>query len=144
MAQRNDNVWLGIFASFTVAWGLLAMASFVMSMTMTTDELLSHYSVQQAQYLLETPAWALIGKAFAASGLLVGSVYLLLRKTSAYYWFMWSLSGTLMVMLDSILRGGFEVLGSMESGVNIASILTGLFIFWVAYSAVQDGQLASD
>jgi len=135
---------LGIFACFTVAWGLLSLFSFTMSMAVDAQGLEAQYTPAQIKYLSETPIWAVVGKAFTACGLLVGSVYLLLRKTSAYYWFMWSLVGTLMVLLDSAMRGGFRVLGGMESGVNLASIIVGIFIFWASYTAVQEGQLETE
>jgi len=137
VAQR----WLGIFASFTVAWGLLSLVGFVMSLTTSAQTLSHYYTPEQVQYLLNTPFWAGAGKGFNCGGLLIGSVYLLLRKESAYFWFMWSLFGTLLVMTDSILRGGFQILGGMETGVNLASIIVGIFIFWAAYTAVQEGQL---
>jgi len=145
--QASTNAtqrWLGIFACFTVAWGVLSLVIFVASITATPETLSRQYSPTQMQYLLYTPVWAAAGKAFTACGLLVGAVYLLLRKTSAYYWFMWSLVGTLMVMLDSAIRGGFHILGGMNSGVNIASIIVGIFIFWTSYTAVQEGQLQSE
>ena len=133
--------WLGIFASFTVAWGLLSLVGFTMSLTTNAQTLGQYYTPEQVQYLLNTPFWVGAGKGFNCGGLLVGAVYLLLRKESSYYWFMWSLLGTLLVMADSILRGGFQVLGGMETGVNLASIIVGIFIFWAAYTAVQEGQL---
>jgi hypothetical protein len=74
-------------------------------------------------------------------GMLVGSVYMLMRRKSAYHWFMYSLVGTLLVLLDSILRNGFGIMGGMETGVNIAVIIVGIFLFWAAYSAYQEGQL---
>lgn len=136
-----EQRWLGIFACFTVVWGLLNMLSFTLGFYVTADSLSSHYSPAQISYMLETPVWAAMGKAFAACGLLIGSVYLLLRKASAYFWFMWSLFGILLVTLDSILRDGFHILGGMETGVNIINVIVGIFIFWAAYSAVQENQL---
>jgi len=140
----REQKWLGIFACFTIVWGLLSLVSFMLGAFVDAERLGSHYSPAQISYLSDTPTWAVMGKAFMACGLLVGSVYLLLRKSSAYFWFMWSLAGTLLVMLDSILRGGFEVLGGMETGVNLASVILSIFIFWAAYTAMQDGQLKSD
>ncbi len=139
-----EQKWLGIFACFTVAWGLLSLFGLVVSMLATPEALSSYYTAEQVSYLSATPFWAMTGKAFTSCGLLVGAVYLLLRKASAYFWFMWSLVGTLMVMLDSAIRGGFHILGGMETGVNLAAMIVGIFIFWAAYTAVQEGQLQSE
>lgn len=137
----SEQKWLGIFACFTVVWGLLNLLSFTLGFYVTMDSLAGYYTPTQISYMLDTPVWAAMGKAFAACGLLIGSVYLLLRKVSAYIWFMWSLFGYLLVTLDSILRGGFYILGGIETGVNIIGVIVGIFIFWGAYTALQDGQL---
>jgi len=112
--MSNNQRWLGVFACFTVAWGLLSLVAFTLSLNMSPERLSAQYTPSQVQYLLATPVWAVMGKAFTACGLLVGAVYILLRKESAYYWFMWSLIGSLLVTLDSVLRGGFGILGRRQ------------------------------
>jgi hypothetical protein len=135
---------LGIMAAFAVTWGLLCLILFTLSLTTDSAELAERYNPAQVQYLLATPAWVIFAKAMTAIGMLCGSVYLLLRRRSAYHWFMISLFGTLLVMFDSILRGGFEILGGIESGVNVGIVLVCVFLFWASYSALDDGQLYED
>jgi len=132
---------LGIMAAFAVTWGLLCVLSFTLSQITSPEELALTYSPEQIAYLQNTPAWVGFGKAMTAIGLLCGAVYLLLRKKSAYHWFSISLVGTLMITADSALRGGFDVLGGMESGVNLGMVIVGIFLFWASYSAFYDGQL---
>ncbi|MEP1229912.1 MAG: hypothetical protein ABJG88_04495 [Litorimonas sp.] len=133
--------WLGIFACFSVAWGVLSLITFTLSLTMDVNSVNHLYSPEQIEYLMQTPFWAGVGKGFAAGGLFIGSVYLLLRKQSAYYWLMWSLTGSLLILVDTVFRGGFQILSGMETGVNLISIVVGMFIFWVTYRAMLDGQL---
>ena len=132
---------LGMMACFAVAWGLLGLVSFVFFVTSDTASLQSTYAPDQVAYIMDTPVWARAGQALGVLGMLIGSVYMLMRQKSAYYWFMYSLVGTLMVLLDSILRDGFGIMGGMETGVNIAVMIVGIFLFWAAYSAYQEGQL---
>lgn len=132
---------LGVLAAFAVTWGVICMLGFTISQTASPAELARSYSPEQIAYLQNTPAWVSFAKAMMAIGLLCGGVYLLLRKKSAYHWFSISLVGTLMVMADSTLRGGFEILGGIGSGVNLGMVIVGVFLFWASYSAFYDGQL---
>jgi len=136
-----DQRMLGILAAFAVTWGLLCLLGFTLHQIATPDELARSYSPDQIAYLQETPAWVGFGKAMTAIGLLCGAVYLLLRKKSAYHWFSISLVGTLMIMVDSVLRDGFHTLGGMDTGVNLGMVIVGIFLFWASYSAFYEGQL---
>ncbi len=140
--SKMEQRMLGILAAFAVTWGLLCIIAFTLSLSATPQELALHYKIEQIAYLDATPAWVGFSKAMTAIGLICGAVYLLLRKKSAYHWFMISLVGTLLTMVDSILRGGFQILGGIESGVSLAMIIVGVFLFWASYSAFYDGQLS--
>ena len=133
---------LGIMAAFAVTWGLLCIIGFTLGQIATPPELAAQYTPQQLAYMDATPAWVAFSKAMTAIGLLCGAVYLLLRKKSAYHWFMISLVGTLITMFDSILRDGFHVLGGIDTGVNLGMVIVGVFLFWASYSAFYEGQLS--
>ena len=128
-------------AAFAVTWGLLCLIMFALSFIPDADDLARQYNPEQVAYLQATPGWVMFSKAMSAIGVLCGAVYLLLRKQSAYHWFMISLVGTLLTMVDSIFRGGFEILGGMMTGVNMGMIIVSIFLFWASYSAFQEGQL---
>ena len=139
-----DDRMLGVMAAFAVTWGLLCIVMFTMSFWTSPESMARQYSPDQIAYLSATPAWVMFAKAMTAVGILSGAVYLLLRKQSAYYWFMISLFGTLLTIFDSVLRGGYEILGGMMTGVNIGMVIVGIFLFWASYSAFQSGQLDAD
>jgi len=132
---------LGVLSAFSVTWGLLCLIGFTLNQIASPEELSRLYAPEQIAYIQDTPAWVGFGKAMTAIGLLCGSVYLLLRKKSAYHWFSISLVGTLMIMADSVLRGGFQILGGIESGVSLGMVIIGVFLFWASYSAFYEGQL---
>lgn len=142
--MNMDERMLGIMSAFAVTWGILCLVMFTLSVTVDVETLTKRYNPAQVIYILSTPAWVMFAKAMTAVGLMCGSVYLLLRKQSAYTWFMISLFGTMLVMLDSVMRSGFETLGGMETGVNVGMIIVGIFLFWASYSAFQDGHLEED
>jgi len=132
---------LGIMACFAITWGLLGLANLIFFMMSDAQSLSATYSPAQVTYIIDTPFWVRAGQTLGVAGMLTGSVYLLLRRKSAYHWFMWSLVGTLTVLLDSVIRGGFGTMGGMETGVNIAVTIVGIFLFWATYSAFQENQL---
>ena len=136
-----DDRMLGVMAAFAVTWGLLCLIMFALSFIPDADDLARQYNPEQVAYLQATPGWVMFSKAMSAIGVLCGAVYLLLRKQSAYHWFMISLVGILLTMVDSIFRGGFEILGGMMTGVNMGMIIVSIFLFWASYSAFQEGQL---
>ena len=136
-----DDRMLGVMAAFAVTWGLLCLIMFALSFLPDADDLARQYNPEQVAYLRATPGWVMFSKAMSAMGVLCGAVYLLLRKQSAYHWFMISLVGTLLTMVDSMFRGGFEILGGMMTGVNMGMIIVSIFLFWASYSAFQEGQL---
>lgn len=136
-----DDRMLGVMAAFAVTWGLLCLIMFALSFLPDADDLARQYNPEQVAYLQATPGWVMFSKAMSAIGVLCGAVYLLLRKQSAYHWFMISLVGTLLTMVDSMFRGGFEILGGMMTGVNMGMIIVSIFLFWASYSAFQEGQL---
>ena len=136
-----DDRMLGVMAAFAVTWGLLCLIMFALSFIPDADDLARQYNPEQVAYLQATPGWVMFSKAMSAIGVLCGAVYLLLRKQSAYHWFMISLVGTLLTMVDSMFRGGFEILGGMMTGVNMGMIIVSIFLFWASYSAFQEGQL---
>lgn len=144
LTREVNNRWLGILACFAVTWGLLGLLNFVFFVSADEAYLLETHTLKQVAYIVDTPFWVRACQALAVLGMLTGSVYLLLRRRSAYHWFMWSLVGTVGVLADTILRNGFRIMGGIDSGVNLGVTLVGLFMFWATYSAYQDGQLGED
>ncbi len=141
-ARRADGS-LGILAVFAVVWGLLNLVGLALALTQSPDSLARNFSPEQVAYILDTPVWVRICHAVSVVCLLAGAVYLLLRRASAYLWLMGSVFAMLGLMVDGMLRGGFELLASITTGLNLGYIIVGVFLFWAALSAKQDGQLSA-
>jgi len=142
--RTADDRMLGVMAAFAVTWGLLCLLMFALSFMTDPEDLARQYTPDQLLYIQATPAWVMFSKAMTTIGVLCGAVYLLLRKESAYYWFMIAMFGTLLTMLDSLIRDGYSVLGGMMTGVNMGMIIVCIFLFWASYSAYREGQLSAD
>ena len=139
-ARYNDG-WLGILAVFALVWGLLNGLGLVLALTQNAQTLSASFSPAQVAYIVETPPWARMCHAVSVLALLVGAGYLQMRRSSAYYWFMASLFAMLGMILDGVLRGGFDLLVSITTGLNLGYMIVGVFLFWAAYSAQREGQL---
>lgn len=133
--------WLGILAVFAFVWGLLNLAGLAIALTHDADSLARSFSPEQAAYILDTPVWARVCHAVSVVALLVGAGFLQMRRQSAYRWLMLSLFAMLGMILDGVLRGGFDLLVSITTGLNLGYMIVGVFLFWAAYLAKQDGQL---
>ena len=138
--QYNDG-WLGILAVFAIVWGLLNLLGLALALTQTAESLSHSFSAEQVRYILETPPWARMCHAVSVVALLIGAGYLQMRRRTAYAWFMGSLFAMLGMMLDGALRGGFDLLVSITTGLNLGYMIVGVFLFWAAYSAQREGQL---
>ena len=140
-SQSFDQAMLGILAVFAVIWGLICLLSFTLTEMFTSEHFMKAYSAEQLTYLKNTSPWVVAAKAISAIATLTGAVYLLLRKKSTYYWFSAALAATLVVMIDSVLRDGYNLLAGMETGVNLGMVIVSIFLFWAANIAFYSGQL---
>ena len=140
-SRSVDQRMFGILTVLAVIWGFLCILNFMLTEIITIDSLMQAYSIDQLKYLQDTPGWVSVAKAMTGIGWLCGAVFLHWRKKSAYHWFSVALVGTLMMMLDSVLRDGYYVLGRMESGVNLGMVIVSILLFWASYAAFYEGQL---
>ncbi len=138
---RYTDGWLGILASFAVAWSFVQLLGFTFELQYDYDTLLAVYQARQVEYLMGTPFWASAAHAAGISAGLIGAVFLLLRRKTAYHWFMMAIFATLLTLADAFFRGGFTIMGPSATGMTTAGIIVNIFIFWAAYSAYKDGQL---
>jgi len=128
-------------ASFAIVWYLLGFAGFIFTIRMSPETAQSLYTPNQVDYIRSTPFYVNIASAVLLGTGLAGSVYLLLRRKSAYLWYMTSLFAILITMLDTGLRGGFDIMGSTHWGLSIVMIILGIYLFWAAYDARINRQI---
>lgn len=138
---KTRNSWLGVLGACAFVWYLLGLVALSISISMDIETARSIYTPEQLQYVINTPVWAKFFNSVALCAGLIGSGYLLLRKTNAYRWYMLSLVSTLILMLDAAVRGGFNIMSSTHFGVSIIGMIIGIYLFWASYSAKNKGQL---
>lgn len=140
---KTRDKWLGIMSAFAVAWYIFCLIVFVAMISIGNKALSGLYSDAQIVYLSATPFWVKMAHATSVLAGLIGSVYLLLRRKSAYYWFALCLVALMIMMLDASLRNGFEIMGPSLMGVSIIGIIVGIYLFWAAYLARDHGELSA-
>jgi hypothetical protein len=138
---KYTDGWLGILASFAVAWSMVQLLGFVIEMQYNAEALSAMYQARQVDYLMGTPFWANAAQAASVAAGLIGAVFLLLRRKRAYHWFIIATIMLLVSIIDAFLRGGFVIMGVSASGMALGAIVVNIFIFWAAYSAHKDEQL---
>jgi hypothetical protein len=138
---KTRNGWLGVLGACAVVWYLYGLVILVFSVQMSVETANSIYSAEQLRYVLATPIWANIFQAIALGAGLIGSVYILLRKATAYRWYMLSLIAVLAMMFDATSRSGFDIMDTTHFGVSIIGMIIGIFLFWASYNAKNKGEL---
>lgn len=138
---KTRNSWLGILGACALVWYLFGLYALFLSLRMTPEMAASLYNAEQLSYVTNTPFWAKFFNAVSLCAGLVGSGYILLRKATAYRWYMLSLVGTLIVMLDAVYRGGFNTMSSTHFGVSIIGMIIAVYLFWASYNAKNKGEL---
>lgn len=134
---------LGVMSAFAVAWYSFCLLVFVMMVSVGEKAIINVYSAEQVEYLISTPFWVKAAQAVSTLAGLIGSVYLLLRRSSAYHWFALCLAALLVMIFDASLRGGFEIMGSSLMGISLIGFIVGIYLFWAAYSARNEGELST-
>lgn len=134
---------LGVMSAFAVAWYVFCLLVFVIMLSVEEKTIFNVYSSEQIEYLISTSFWVKAAQAVSTLAGLIGSVYLLLRRSSAYYWFALCLAAFLVMIFDASLRGGFQIMGSSLMGVSLVGFIVGIYLFWAAYSARNQGDLSA-
>lgn len=138
---KTRNSWLGVLGACALVWYLLGLAALIISLDMDAEMARSIYTSEQLDYVMNTPVWIKFFNSVALCSGLIGSGYILLRKATAYRWYMLSLISTLILILDAAFRGGFNIMSSTHFGVSIIGMIIGLYLFWATYSAKNKGEL---
>ncbi len=141
-AEARRDRWLGIAACLAIVWYILGFFAFIITVKISGAGAQALYSPEQIAYLLAMPFWVSMANVVVLGAGLIGSVYLLLRRKSAYMWYMVSLFAILVNMLDATLRGGFAIMDPTHFGISLSVIIVGIYLFWVAYDARDNNQIS--
>ena len=138
---KTRNSWLGVLGACALVWYLLGLVALIMSLRMDAETASSIYTVEQLNYVMNTSFWTKFFNSAAICSGLIGSGYILLRKMTAYRWYMLSLVSTLTLILDAAFRGGFSIMPSTHFGISIMGMFIAVYLFWATYVAKTKGEL---
>jgi hypothetical protein len=111
----NDETDSGVHWGFWVigavalTWNVLGAVNYVVQMM---PDMLATYPESHRAIIEGRPAWATAAFAVAVFGGTLGSVLLLLRKSTAFFWFIGSLLGVFVTMIHT--------LGVAESAIDFS------------------------
>ena len=126
----TTNFW--IVGGAALVWNLLGVVFYYQHVTMTPDALAGFTDAQQ-QFFTTMPVWATSAHAIAVNAGVLGSLFLLLRKSWAVPLFALSLLGVLVQNFNAfVLASGLEVWGS--SGIVLPAIVIIIAVVLLVYS----------
>ncbi|MGI9205716.1 MAG: hypothetical protein ACR2Q3_16995 [Woeseiaceae bacterium] len=108
----------------TLIWNLLGAVNFIVQLN---PESITAYRETERAIIEGRPIWATIGFGLAVFGGVLGSLFLLLRKSVSYFFFLGSLVGVIVAQIHSLSLGldfgSGEVLGIVVMPIVLAGFL---------------------
>jgi hypothetical protein len=129
-SRPTTNFW--IVGGVALVWNLIGLVFYYEHVTMTPEALAGFTDAQQ-NFFNTTPVWATSAHAIAVNAGVLGSLFLLLRKSWAVPLFVLSLLGVVVQNFHAfVLASGVEVWGG--SGVAIPAIVIVIAVALLIYS----------
>ena len=125
-----------IIGVLALIWNLLGVAAYLFQAYMTDEMIAELPQEQQAEFLVEHPAWYTALFALAVFGGTLACILLLLRKKAAFYFFV--LSGVCATVQQFYLFLNVE-LSSIVMPIMI--IVFCIFLIWYSKKCADDGIL---
>jgi hypothetical protein len=121
-----------IFGGAALVWNLIGLVMYVSSVTMSPEAMAQMTAAAQAFYT-STPKWATAAFALAVNAGVLGSLFLLLRKSWAVPMFVLSLVSVIAQNVDAfVLRDAFGILGI--NSVIVPSVIFVVAVLLLVYS----------
>jgi hypothetical protein len=128
--KPTNNFW--IIGGAALVWNLIGLLIYYSHVTMTPEQLAS-LDVAKQEFITSTPMWATSAYAIAVNAGVLGSLFLLLRKSWAVPVFALSLLGILAQNFHAfLLAGGLAVWGT--SGIALPAIVFVIGVALLLYS----------
>jgi len=135
-SRPTTTFW--IIGGAALVWNLLGLVFYYSHVTMTPEALAGFTDAQQ-EFFNSTPMWATSAYAIAVNAGVLGSLFLLLRKSWAVPLFTLSLLGILAQNVHAfLLANGLEVWGS--SGIALPAIVIVIGVALLMYSRTTKDQ----
>jgi hypothetical protein len=129
-SRPTTTFW--IIGGAALVWNLIGLVIYYQHVTMTPEQLASFSDAKQ-QFISSTPLWATSAYAIAVNAGVLGSLFLLLRKSWAVPLFALSLLGILVQNLHAfLLASGLAVWGT--SGIVLPALVIVIGVALLMYS----------
>ena len=105
-------------------------------------EMISSYKETEQAIIQDRPAWATVGFAIAVFGGTLGCVYLLFKKSTAFYLFIASLLGVVVTMIHALsIAVSFSF--SEIIGIIFMPLLVAVFLVWYSKYTEKKGWIST-
>jgi len=138
--KPSTNFW--IIGGAALVWNLIGLAFYVGQMTMT-PEALAQMTEQVQEFFLATPTWSNAAYAIAVNAGVLGSLFLLLRKSWATPMYILSMVGIIVQDIDAfVLRDAFSVVGLGSLLIPSMVLVIGTALILYSRAAKERGWLS--
>lgn len=129
------SFWL--IGAVALIWNAMGCLNFVMQ---TDPGVLASFSETARALVVDRPVWATAAFAISQFGGLLGCVFLLLRKSAAFYLFIASLLGVIVTVAHtlSLARTSIDLAGGEIAGYIVMPIGVAALLIW--YSKLSDSK----
>lgn len=131
---NKPHVWFWVISIVALIWNLLGVMAYLVRAYATEEMIAALPPEQQAEYLIEFPAYYTAAFATAVFAGALGCIALLIRKKLAYYLFIVSLLGVLIQQIYLFLNVDVP-----SYVMPVLVILVCIFLVWFAKKSISKG-----
>jgi len=133
--------WFKVVAIVAFIWNLLGVAAYLIQVTMS-EEAMAALPPEQAEVMMNTPAWATAGYALAVWFGALGTLMLILKRKLATPILVVSLIGIVIQQYHSFfVIDAVEIYGATAAIFPMIVLIVGLYLPWLSRSATAKGWL---
>ena len=137
--KPNTNFW--IIGGAALVWNLIGLV-FYIGQVMTSPEDLAKLTEAQQEFLLATPSWATSAFAIAVNAGVIGSLFLLMRRSWAIPTLAISLLAIVVQDVDAfVLRDVYSIMGVNSLIIPSLVFVIGIALLFYARAAEERGWL---
>ena len=138
--KPSTGFW--VFGGAALVWNLIGLVFYIGEVTMTPEALAALTEAQQ-EFFISTPTWATAAFAIAVNAGVLGSLFLLLRKTWAVPMLVVSLVAIVVQDVDAfVLRDAYGILGINSLVIPSMVFVIGIALLLYARATKQRGWLS--
>ncbi|MFC4269270.1 hypothetical protein [Polaribacter marinivivus] len=134
--QSKPKAPFWIISILALIWNLMGVAAYLFMAFITEDQIAALPEEQQAEFLIEHPAWYTALFALAVFGGALACILMLFRKKTAYYFFL--ISGVCAIIQQGYLLATIELSSVI---MPIMVIIFCIFLIWYSKKCTEDGIL---